>query len=161
MLEQHLNDELTKAIIGRFYNAPAAEPRDRKEMIEEALCSHKATREEQTIESLSDYQPGKNLVSGLRSVIDSSNLFLVRKIVADETLEAGGYVCKQHHFLALTEGNCPFCGNRLRQIENVTNEILEISRLHGVQLTLIKYRPELLRKYDRIAAVVYEAVTVS
>jgi hypothetical protein len=159
MLEEYLHDELRGKIIGRVHNAPHAEPRDRKDLIENALRDHKAVREVQAVEELGHHVPGKNLVSGLGGVIASCNLFMVRKLVVNDDLDKKGYVCKEHHYLSLKPGNCPFCQNELFLAENIADELVEISHLHGVDITIVEYRKELLKKYDGVAAVVYSIVT--
>jgi hypothetical protein len=155
MLEEYLHDELRKKIIGRVYNAPHAEPRDRKDLIENALRDHKVAREAQSVEELSNHVAGKDLVSGLSDVITSCNLFLVRKLLFKSSLEEKGYVCKEHHYLSLKPGNCPFCQNKLFLVDNIADELVEISYLHGVNITVIEYRQELLERYAGIAAVTY------
>jgi peptide subunit release factor 1 (eRF1) len=84
---------------------------------------------------------------------------MVRKLVVNDDLDKKGYVCKEHHYLSLKPGNCPFCQNELFSAENIADELVEISRLHGVDITIVEYRQELLKKYDGVAAVVYSMVS--
>jgi hypothetical protein len=37
----------------------------------------------------------------------------------------------------------------------VADEIVEIARLHGVNVTIVEYHQELMAKYDGVAAVTY------
>jgi hypothetical protein len=155
MLENFIHDSLKKKIISRIYNSPDADTRDRKDLIESALHSYKAAREENAIDQLSDYKPGDELISGLQDVINASNLFFVRKLLVSDGIHRDGFICKEHHYLSLEETQCPFCGKRVVPVENVIDELVEISRLHGVGVTIIEYKQDLLAKYDGIAAVVY------
>jgi len=154
-LEEFLHETLRANIISRIYASPAADPRDRKELIETALRDHKAAREAKAIEDLAQYKPGEQLVSGLRDVIEVLNLLLVRKLVVGENLQQKGYVCKAHHYLSLEETNCPFCGAKLLPAESIVDEIIGIAYLHGVSLMIVEQRQDLLTRYDGIAAVTY------
>ena len=78
-----------------------------------------------------------------------------RLTLISESLHQKGSVCKEHHYVSLEETECPFCHARLLPVENVIDEIVEIARLHGVNVTLVEYRQELMAKYDGIAAVTY------
>ena len=155
LLEEYLHEAVKEKIISRIYDSPDADRRDRKELIEAAVRNHKAERETQSIEALSNYRPGQEIVSGLGDVINACNIFLVRKLLVAGSLQKKGYVCRQHHYVSLQGGECPFCGQALLPVENVIDEIVEIVRLHGVDLTLVEYRQDLLANYDGIAAVVY------
>jgi len=53
LLEGFLHETLREKIISRIYGAPAADTRDRKGLIENALHAHKADRETRAIENLS------------------------------------------------------------------------------------------------------------
>jgi len=83
------------------------------------------------------------------------NLFVVRKLVISESLQEKGFVCRAHHYIALEEGECPFDGTKLLPVENVTDEIVEIARTHGVQLMAVERRQELLAKCQGIAGLLY------
>jgi len=154
-LEEFLHETLRANIICRVYGSPAADPRDRKELIETELRDHKAAREAKAIEDLAQYKPGEQMVSGLRDVIGVFNLFLIRKLLIGENLRQKGYVCKAHHYLSLEETDCPFCGAKLLPAESIVDEIIEIAYLHGVSLMIVEHRQDLLTRYDGIAAVTY------
>ena len=154
-LEEFLHVTLRANIISRIYGSPAADPRDRKELIETALRDHKAAREAKAIEDLAHYKPGEQLVFGLRDVIEVFNSFLVRELVIGENLRQKGYACKAHHYLSLEQTDCPFCGAKLVPAENIVNEIVELAYLHSVSLMIVEHRQGLLIPYDGIAAVTY------
>ena len=103
---------------------------------------------------MSRYKPDV-IASGLRAVIEVCNLFLVRTLLISESLHQKGSVCKEHHYVSLDETECPFCHAPLLKVENVADEIVEIARLHGVNVTIVEYRQEFMAKYDGIAAVTY------
>jgi hypothetical protein len=159
LLEENLHEAVKGKIIGRIPDSPDADARDRRELIEAAVRKHKADREAQAVEALSNYPSGQDIVSRLPDVIDVFNLFLVRKLLVAENLREKGFVCRQHHYVSLQGGECPFCGLALLPVENVVDEIIEIARLHGVDLTLLEYRQDLLARYNGIAAITYGSQT--
>ena len=71
----------------------------------------------------------------------------------NESLSEKGFVCGEHHYVSLKEEECPLDGKKLPSVENVVDELVEFSRLHGVKVTVIEKRQELLAKYGGIAAV--------
>jgi peptide subunit release factor 1 (eRF1) len=154
LLEGFLHETLKERIISRIYGSPEADPRDRKELIASALRDHRTERETKALEALNDYKP-EVLVSGMRDVIEVCDLFLMRKLFANQDLHQPGLVCKEHHYVSLEETECPFCRARLLPVENVVDEIVEIARLHAVDVTIVEYRQDLMAKYDGIAAVIY------
>ena len=82
----------------------------------------------------------------------------MRRLVVDNELARPGYVCREHHFLALAAGSCPFDGRALVPAENLIDELIEIARLHGVEVMLVGQRRDLLAPYDGAAAVLVTAV---
>jgi peptide subunit release factor 1 (eRF1) len=155
MLEGFLHDSLKARIIHRFHGSPGADARDRKVLIEDALREHKTAHEIYAIDELADYKPIEEVVSGLDNVIKACNLFLIRKLVLNQALHRNAFVCRQHHVLSLESTRCPFCNAELLPVENVVDEIVEIARLHGVNITVVENRPDLLEQYQGIAALLY------
>jgi len=155
MVEAYLPDAVRRRIIGRTYGSPVADPRDRKEMIESVLRDYRTETEATAIREVQEHKPHEEVISGLARVIEALNLFLVRRLVLDGSLRQGGFVCRQHHFVSLDDGQCPFCGNRLLPVENLVDEIVEIARVHGVGVTTVEYRQDLLAGYQGIAAILY------
>jgi peptide subunit release factor 1 (eRF1) len=154
LLEEYLHESLQPKIIARILDSPDADARDRKELIESALREHRANKEAKAIESLHNYRP-EELVSSLRNVLNVLNLFLIRKLLVSENLHQKGFVCKEHHYLSLEAGNCPFDDSKLLAAEDVVDEIIEVARLHGVEVLIIKHRQDLLAEYAGIAAIQY------
>jgi peptide subunit release factor 1 (eRF1) len=154
LLDEYLHESLKPKIIARILDSPDADTRARKELIEAALHDHRTEKETKAIESLRNHKP-EELVSSLRNVINVQNVFLVRKLFVSEGLHQKGFVCKEHHYLSLDSGNCPFDNTTLLPAENVVDEIVEVARLHGVEVLIIKQRQDLLAQYAGIAAIQY------
>jgi hypothetical protein len=68
LLEEFLHDTVRQRIIGRIDNAPEAEPRDRKELIESTLREYRARKEAKAIGELNEHKP-EETVASLRRVI--------------------------------------------------------------------------------------------
>jgi Bacterial archaeo-eukaryotic release factor family 10 len=154
LLDEYLHESLKPKIIARILDSPDADPRDRRELIESALREHRSEKETQAIESLHNHKP-EELVSSLGNVINILNLFLIRKLLVTETLHQKGFACKEHHYLSLEAGNCPFDNTKLLAADNVVDEIIEVARLHGVEVLIVKHRQDLLAEYAGIAAIQY------
>ncbi|HEY4816019.1 MAG TPA: hypothetical protein VIH67_01220 [Candidatus Acidoferrum sp.] len=154
LLDEYLHESLKPKIIARILDSPDADDRNRRELIENALREHRAGKEAKAIESLHNHKP-EELASSLRNVLNVLNLFLIRKLLVSENLHQKGFVCKEHHYLSLEAGNCPFDDTKLLAAENVVDEIIEVARLHGVEVLIIKHRQDLLAEYAGIAAIQY------
>ena len=100
------------------------------------------------------------LAAGLEMVIAAADLFLMRRLFIGEELARAGYVCRDHHFLSLKPGSCPFDSQPLLSAENVVDELIEIARLHGVDVMVVVQRPDLLTPYEGVAAVLVTATPV-
>jgi peptide subunit release factor 1 (eRF1) len=155
MLEEYLHESLKERIIGRIHNSPDADGRDRKKLIESALRDYHAKKEAEAVEELSKYRP-EEVVATLPEVIEACNLFVVRRLLVSEGLHRRGFMCKEHHYVSLDAGECPFDGATLLPVEDVVDEIVEIARLHGVSVLILEQRADLLEKYGEIAAVRYQ-----
>lgn len=154
LLEEYLHESLKPKMIARILDSPDADARDRKDLIAAALLQHRAEKETKVIEGLHNHKP-EELVSSLPNVINVQNLFLVRKLFVGEGIHQKGFVCKEHHYLSLEPGNCPFDNAKLLAAENLVDEVIEVARLHGVEVLIIKYRQDLLAQYSGIAAIQY------
>jgi hypothetical protein len=84
----------------------------------------------------------------------------MRQLFLDDRLARAGFVCRTHHFLSLTSGACPFDSQPLLPAENVIDELVEIARLHGVEVRQVMYRQDLLGPYNGVAAVLVTAVPI-
>src|SRR5258708_20033600 len=90
LLDEYLHESLKPKIIGRILDSPDADARDRRELIEGTLRGHRAAKEANAIESLQEHRPDE-LVSSLRNVINTLNLFLIRKLLVSESLHHKGF----------------------------------------------------------------------
>jgi peptide subunit release factor 1 (eRF1) len=155
MFEKYLPDAVRGRIITRIFGSPVADPRERRDLIENAIQAHKAISETAAITEVKEHKPHEDVISRPAEVIDALNLFLVRKLVISGSLRQSGFVCRDHHFVSLHEGTCPFCGKQLLAVENVIDEMTEIARTHGMSVTIVEYNESLLAAYGGIVAILY------
>jgi peptide subunit release factor 1 (eRF1) len=140
--------------------SPEAGPNQRRAALEGALAEERKGEEEAALGELGFYKGHGRLAAGLELVIEAANLFLMRQLFLDDRLARAGFVCRTHHFLSLTSGACPFDNQPLLPAENVIDELVEIARLHGVEVRLVTYRQDLLGPYDGVAAVLVTSVPI-
>jgi hypothetical protein len=158
--EDYLPRSLRDHLIARVSLSNDTDPNQRRAAIDGALADERKREEEAALGELGFYKGHGRLASGLEPVIDAANLFLMRQLFLDDRLAKAGYVCRNHHFLSLTPGPCPFDNQPLLPAENVIDELVEVARLHGVDVTLVTYQQDLLAPYQGVAAVLVTAAPV-
>jgi hypothetical protein len=158
--EDYLPKALKEKLLARLHLSPEAGPNQRRAALERALAEQRQREEEAALDELGFYRGHGRLAAGLEKVIAAANLFLMRWLFLDDQLVEPGYVCRSHHFLSLTPGSCPFDNQQLLPAENVVDELVEIARLHGVEVMLVMHRRDLLGPYKGAAAVLVTAVPV-
>ena len=156
--EEYLSKALHERLLVELHLSQEDGPNRRHALLDEALAKQQAKEEEAVLEQLGFFQGHGRLATGLEVVIDAANLFLIRELVLDDELATPGYFCRNHHFLSLTPGLCPFDSLPMLATENVVNELVEFARLHGVQVMLALQRRERLARYGEVAAVLLTAV---
>jgi hypothetical protein len=156
--EEYLNKALHDSLLAELHLSPDDGPNRRRALLDEGLAKQRTKEEEAALEELGFFQGHGRLATGLELVLDAANLFLVRRLVLDSELMRPGYVCRNHHFLSLKPGSCPFDSLPLLARENVVNELVEFARLHGVEVMLVVQRRDLLARYEGAAGVLLTAV---
>jgi peptide subunit release factor 1 (eRF1) len=151
---------MRERLVGSFRPSPEDGPNQRRAKLDGLLAEQRKKDEAAALGELGFFQGHGRLAAGLEMVIEAANLFLMRQLFLDERLAKAGYVCRSHHFLSLTAQACPFDNQPLLPAENVIDELIEIARLHGVDVTLVTYRQDLLGPYDGVAAVLVTAVPI-
>jgi hypothetical protein len=158
--EGYLPKAMKERLVGSVRPSPEDGPNQRRAKLDRLLAEQRKKEEEAALGELGFFKGHGRLAAGLEMVFEAANLFLIRQLFLDERLARAGFVCRNHHFLSLTAGACPFDNQPLLPAENVIDELLEIARLHGVDVTLVVYRQDLLGPYEGVAAVLVTAVPV-
>lgn len=159
-LERYLPDWLRSRIAGRLHPSPHQDRHQWQQQIERVLAERRRAEEEAALARLGDYSARGVLASGLAGVLEVANRFLATRLFIGGELKQPGFVCREHHFLALQVGQCPFCGSDLHPAENLADELIEFARMHGVEVMVIEERPDLLDPHAGVAAVTYELSAV-
>ncbi len=161
---RQFEDYLPKALQQRLVTvrrlSPEAGPNERHAALGHALAEQRKKDEEAALSELGFYQGHGRLAAGLEMVLGAADLFLMRQLYVDDQLSMAGYVCRDHHFLSLAAGMCPFDNRQLLPSEDVIDELVEFARLHGVDVMLVMYRQDLLVPYRGIAAVLVTATPI-
>jgi hypothetical protein len=155
-LDRFLPNSLRGRLAGKLHPSPGQDRGAWEAQVESVLAEHRRAEEEAAVPQLGDYQGQGLLVDGLPGVLEVVNQFLVRRLFVRIDLAEPGYVCREHHFLSLSKGTCPFDGTELLPAENLVDELIEFAWLHGVELMVFVERPELLDPHAGIAAVTYD-----
>jgi hypothetical protein len=154
-----LEEHLPKRAAGRLARRLPLHPgRDRAELerhLEQVLRDHRGAEEAAALEALGEYRAAGVLVAGMGAVLDVANRFFMRRLFIAGGLRQPGFVCKEHHYLASAAGRCPFDDAELFPAADLVDELVEYSRLHGVELTMVEMLPERLEPHGGIAAVTY------
>ena len=151
--EDYLPKALRERVVARVQLPPDADANRRRAALDEVLNEQRNKDEESALSQLGFYQGHQRLAAGLEPVINAGNLFLARQLFVDDDLSGSGFICHNHHFLALKAGNCPFDNQPLEESDNLIDELIEMARLHGVDVMLVSQRKDLLVPYRGIAAV--------
>ena len=155
--EDYLPKALHERIVARLPLSPEDGPNQRRAALDGALAEQRKREEEAELGELGFYQGHDRLASGLEMVISAANLFLMRRLFVSNELAVPGYVCRNHHYLSLAPGSCPFDNQALLDAEDVIDELIEIARLHGVDVMIVEQRQDLLAAYGGIAAILVTA----
>lgn len=150
-----LPEQWRARVIGEFHPSQEDTRAEREAKVEEIVARHRAGVEAAACENLPQLRAYERLVSGLRDVLDATNQFQVRRLVLRDDLELAGFACREHHFLSLDAGDCPFDSEPLLAVENVVDELVELARQHGVALTFVAQRHDLLEPYAGVAGELY------
>ena len=155
--ERLLPDALRTTLAGTIH-PPEHEPgldKQRATLVDGVLAGYRERIETAALDELGLFSGHGLLVSGLHDVLDAVDEFRVRRLFLSDALAAPGHYCREHHFLALEGGRCPFDDSVLLPTENVVDELVEFTQQHGVDLLLVVRRQDLLEAHGGIAGVLY------
>jgi peptide chain release factor subunit 1 len=151
--EDYLPKALHQRLIGRLHLDREAPPNQRRAAIEGVMNEQRKRDEEASLEELGFFQGHDRLAAGVELVLNAANLFLMRQLFVRDDMTGTGFICHAHNFLSLKPGACPFDEQPLQPADNLVDELIEMARLHGVEVMLVSQRKDLLDPYEGIAAV--------
>ncbi|HYW27237.1 MAG TPA: hypothetical protein VE953_23910 [Terriglobales bacterium] len=154
-LERFLHGDVRAHVVATLHPAPDWDRGEWQRRLDQVIAEHRRSVEEAALSRLDEYAGHGLLVRGLEAVVDAMNLFLVRMLFVSHGLTRQGAVCREHHYLSLSSGRCPYDATELEPVDNVVDELVEVARLHGVELMVVVERTDLLEP-DGVAAVRYD-----
>jgi hypothetical protein len=158
--EDYLSKPVRDRLIGQLQLSPGGDTNSRRAALDEVLNQQRKKEEEAAIAELGFFKGHGRLASGLSMVLKAANLFLMRQLLVSQELTEAGFICRNHHYLALRDGTCPFDAQPLQAAENIIDELIEIARLHGVEVMVVGQRQDLLAPHEGIAAVMVTAASL-
>jgi hypothetical protein len=151
--DEFLHRTLRDRLLVKLSPSPEQTRAEWRSGIEAALDRRREQEETAALTELGRYRAHGRLAAGLEDVIEPVNLLLARQLFVSPELQRPGWVCKSHHYLSLQPGRCVFDGTELASAENVIDELIEVARLHGVDVMLIEKRQDLLQEFGGVAAI--------
>lgn len=152
--EEVLPKTVREHVLIRFNVTPEHPSNERRARVQAALDELREREETEALQTLDFFASRGQLASGLEEVLEPTNLLIIRQLFVNEGLIRPGYVCRDHHYLALEAGTCPFGGGELLPAQNLVNELIEVARLQSADVMVVRQRADLLEKHGGVAAVI-------
>jgi release factor family 10 len=157
VLLEAFDDFLPKALKDKLIVEINASPGDSRPQwlpaVGKAVDRLRSDEEAAAIGELGWYRAHGRLAAGMESVIEPVNQLLARRLFIRGDLRQPGWICRTHHYLSLEPGQCVFDGAELLPVENIADELIEVARLHGMDVMVVSKRPELLDPFGGVAVV--------
>lgn len=151
--DDYLPKALKAKVLVRLHPSPGQSRAGWLGEIAAALGRLREQEETTALGELGMYRARGRLATGLKAVLEPVNLLLARQLLVSAELQQPGWLCRQHHYLSLEPGRCPFDGQELAPSENVVDELVEVARLHGVDVMVVEKRLDVIAGYGGVAAV--------
>lgn len=153
-LINHFTKELTDKIIGADYISPEQQHDTNTILlsIQNLISKHEKKLEKEMIDVVERAEGKRELIMGLRQVIAAQNRGMLQHLYVNPYAHRGGYRCRTHTYLSLRPSDCPLCNKPTHRIENIIDELIEVSRTHNASTRLFVHEPHLLEMYESVAA---------
>ena len=70
----------------------------------------------------------------------------VHTLAVKENFSREGYMCAADHYLDLSNKKCPVCGQQLRPVSDIVNEMVEETVNQNGEVRYLKYFPDELEE---------------
>lgn len=160
-LKEMFSDKLAATGVVFTGEDPRETRTDLETRAEKVLTETKLQQEVDAYNRVEELADKERLITGLAGVCDALNRSVVRELLLSENLIAPGFVCRRHQYLALSEGECPFCHRPLWPVRNLVDSVVEAAARQKVTITVFRQNPTMLDNYFQIAAVTYPVDAVS
>ncbi len=153
--KEFISPSIYKKIIGTHEFPGKATERQLKDIsliVLENYAKEKESKEKQRMEEI--IGQGKS-ITGLRGVVEAANRFLVKRLWIDGNKKEKGWVCRDHHFLSVEKGVCPYCKQELEECENICDELIEMAQIYHIDYFVFDFESKNLTPYEGTVAEVY------
>jgi peptide subunit release factor 1 (eRF1) len=152
-MQEVLHPYLKQRLIGHFRVDPASvTPAEIAERVETMLDKQEMTRRQVLVrEVLGEAHRKGNGAVGLRRVLRSLEAGEVQTLLIGERFRALGSECHNCGHVDLKIGNCPACGQKTHEVDDLTDALIGRALRKGMDVVYIQNDPE-FEKVGHIAA---------
>lgn len=152
-----LHDEVKNRIIASAYINPdrLSDPSTISQIVTHALEKQQLEADEETVQNLARLKGQGKLTDGLEQVLKAMNRGLAHTLFINGDATKEGFMCKTDSNLSLVERNCPICSQKQEKIADIFEEVIKIAKKNNFELYILKNKPEVMEKYQNIAAMIY------
>ena len=124
-------------------------------LVEKTLVDFENKYEQEAISEVVRARGQHGLVEGLEQVINAQNRGLLTTLYVDKNLQQEGYICPERHYLSLSPEECKICERAMQKSDDIVDELIELAVAKNVDTVIFSQRPELMKEYQQIAALIY------
>jgi peptide subunit release factor 1 (eRF1) len=125
-LKDHLHIYLKERLVGEFSANPQNSKAELREKALEAAEKFERIRQKNFIAQLLELKgPGGKAVLGVEPTLEALMLGQVHILVVQHDFRLPGYLCPKDHILSTYLENCPLCGEPMRGVEDLADEMVE------------------------------------
>lgn len=127
--EGHLHNYLQQRLVGKFSGGvgKATVPEILSKSLEVIRQVELRQQQELVSQILDRYRNGGLAVVGLENTLQSLTLGEVHTLAVVEGLCHSGITCQSCKYLGINGSNCPLCGERMQEVEDVIHEAMELA----------------------------------
>jgi len=134
-LKDHLHSDLRRRVRGEFQARPDDDIQELKEKALETARGVERREERELLDRLVDLHLSGGLGAvGLQPVLDALRMGQVHTLVMKEDFTASGYVCPEDRYLSAGAASCPVCGEDLRPVARLADEIVQEAVSQGAEV---------------------------
>lgn len=142
---EFLPRELRDRLIGSFtVDRETATPADIKQKVQELVSDHAHQEQRQLVGEILEARAARRPCAvGLDETLWAASLAAIRTLAVDEEAVAPGVVCIRDGLLARSGKTCPLCGEPLREVPDIIDELTETVIDDGGEVRHIEPETEL------------------
>lgn len=143
-------------IIATIPSVPGSSDGEKAEQVYSALQQQEVAEEGYYLDMIERENGRDGIVKGLNEVISAQNRHMIRSLLVNMELKQTGFYCNRDQYISTSEDTCPICEQRMLEIDNVVEKIIELASEYQIDYKIIRQQSEQLDKFGGIAATMYE-----